>query len=302
MFSTLVLSGGSLHTLGYIGAIKYLEEQNATKHIKTIIGTSSGAIIGLLFAMGYKSFDIRSIYQEFLDKHANTNPDFENILNIYFALGIDDGASLRKGLGDAISAKYNHNDITFIELTKKTGINLMVCACRVDDLSETLFSVDTTPNLSVVSAVLASSAIPIIFKPVNINGSLYVDGALSVSCPVKFVSPTQLKDTLCFRIAVHEPTTTTSSPSLNLVGYAFGLLINSINKLNKMNLNTPIEITFIEFDPLETSEPDFCTNRFCFDMRTMKFKIDHTDIDKLILQGYTKATQALKPFFRLTLT
>lgn len=290
-----------------------MEEQNATKYIKTVIGTSSGAIIGMLFAMGYKSHEVRTIYQTFLKKHAETEPDFENILNIYYSLGIDDGSALREGLSEAIAAKFGQNDLTFLEFAKKTGVNLMVCACRVRDLAETVFSVDTTPNQSIITAVLASSAIPIIFKPVAISNEMYVDGALSVNCPVKFINPTQLRDTLCFRIAIPSSnnletnTSTANSPqfslsALSLPGFTFSLLINSINKLNQMNLHTPFEITFIDFDPLQTSDPDFCTNRFCFDMRTMKFRIHPNEIDELILQGYTKAHHALAPHFHLTMT
>jgi NTE family protein len=294
MFSTLVLSGGSLHTLSYIGALKYLEEQNAIKSIKTVIGTSSGAIIGLLFILGYKSNDIRAIYETFLERHADTAPDFENILNIYYALGIDDGSMLRQGLSEAIYAKVEQSDITFIELAKRLGINFMVCACRVQDLAETVFSVDTTPHLSVISAVLASSAIPIIFKPISINGVLYVDGALAINCPVKYVSPSQLKDTLCFHIAAPKtPCTPPVQTSLNLASFTFGLLINSINKLNKMNLHTPNDIKFIEFPPLSSSDSDFCTNRFCFNMQTMKFKIDSKQIQELIEQGYACASREL---------
>jgi NTE family protein len=294
-YSTLVLSGGSLHTLTYIGAINYLHEKNIAKHIKTVIGTSCGAIIGLLFALGLRERELVNVFRSFLERHTAGTPDFDNIFNIFYTLGMDDGACLRQCLREAIQAKFGQQDLTFIELAKKTGVNLLICACRVCDLTETVFDVETTPNLSVVSAVLASSAIPIIFKPVAINGELYLDGALSVNCPVKFVHPSQLGDTLCFRIVeVDEPTRVLSSSTPNLASFMFSLLINSINRLNKNNLSITTPVKYINFPPIKSSNPDFCTNRFCFDLRTMKFKVDMEDVTEIFTRGYELAKLELE--------
>ena len=60
-----------------------------------------------------------------------------------------------------------------------------------------------------------------------------------------------------------------------------------------MNLHTPNDIKFIEFPPLSSSDSDFCTNRFCFNMQTMKFKIDSKQIQELIEQGYACASREL---------
>lgn len=298
-YSTLVLSGGSLHTLKYVGAIRYLCEKNIARNIKTVIGTSCGAIVGMLFALGLKDHEIFTVFRAFLKSHTATTPDFDNIFNIFYTLGIDDGTCLRQCLQDAIKLKFSQDDLTFIELAKKTGVNLLVCACRVRDLGETVFSVDTTPNLSVVQAVLASSAIPIIFKPVPINGEFYLDGALSVNCPVKFVHPSQLGDTLCFRIQEEEacdgkPASPQNPPPMpNLASFMFSLLINSINKLNKNNLSITTPVKYINFSPIKSSNPDFCTNRFCFDMRSMKFKVDVDDDTTIITRGYEIAQKEL---------
>ena len=47
--SNLVLSGGGLLGLSYIGLFRYLEEHNAIHQIKTITGCSAGAIFGTGF-------------------------------------------------------------------------------------------------------------------------------------------------------------------------------------------------------------------------------------------------------------
>jgi len=54
----LVLSGGGLLGISYIGLFRYLEEYQATQQIKTVIGSSAGAILGMLFIIGYSHSQI----------------------------------------------------------------------------------------------------------------------------------------------------------------------------------------------------------------------------------------------------
>lgn len=55
----LVLQGGGIKGLAYIGALRYLEENNI--NINYIAGSSVGAIIGSLIACGYDSYELEDI-------------------------------------------------------------------------------------------------------------------------------------------------------------------------------------------------------------------------------------------------
>jgi len=57
----LVLSGGGAKGLAHIGALKIIEE--AGVKIDYIGGTSMGAIIGALYASGYSSAELDSIFR-----------------------------------------------------------------------------------------------------------------------------------------------------------------------------------------------------------------------------------------------
>ena len=48
MITNLVLSGGGIKGLSYIGVVKYLEEKKLLKNINKIAASSIGAIFGLL--------------------------------------------------------------------------------------------------------------------------------------------------------------------------------------------------------------------------------------------------------------
>ena len=69
----LVLSGGGAKGMTHIGIIRALEENNIP--IDYITGTSMGAIIGSLYAMGYSPDDmVELLYHKFY-----SNADFELI-------------------------------------------------------------------------------------------------------------------------------------------------------------------------------------------------------------------------------
>ena len=55
---------------------------------------------------------------------------------------------------------------------------LYVVACRLDTWERMVFGADTQPSVSIPDAVAASSAIPIVFRPVRIAGIDYVDGGV----------------------------------------------------------------------------------------------------------------------------
>jgi len=57
----LVLSGGGAKGLAHIGVLKVLEEQGV--EISYITGTSMGAIIGGLYAVGYSASQLDSIFR-----------------------------------------------------------------------------------------------------------------------------------------------------------------------------------------------------------------------------------------------
>src|SRR3989338_7583819 len=53
LYENLVFSGGGIKGLTHCGAVKYLDEIGVLPKIKKIAGTSAGAIIATLLAVGY---------------------------------------------------------------------------------------------------------------------------------------------------------------------------------------------------------------------------------------------------------
>lgn len=72
--------------------------------------------------------------------------------------------------------------------------DLLVTAVRQDNGELTIFNTETTPNVEIALACHASAAIPIVFKPVEIDGVKYVDGGYKDNTPMNYFSQTEQED------------------------------------------------------------------------------------------------------------
>lgn len=184
MYSNLVLSGGALRAVGLLGAVKYLEELDILKNIKQYVGTSAGSIISFLIIIGYNSSEIINLLSNKVD--FLTDFDFNNLTNILEDYGIDDCSRNKKILEEYLSKKINKNKITFLEFTKKFGINLIVTGTNLTTRQTDYFNVDNYPDMNVIDALLISSCIPLIYKPIEYNNCLYIDGGIYDNLPLKY--------------------------------------------------------------------------------------------------------------------
>lgn len=158
----LALSGGGAKGFAHIGAFKALEEKGLKPDV--IAGTSVGALMGALFADGYKSDEIKELF---------TGREFSEFAQLQLPKsGLFDSTRFRHFLERHLRAK------TFEEL--KTP--LIVVATDLDHGVSHLFQ--TGP---IIEAVTASCSVPIIFNPVVINGIHYVDGGLFKNFPVSVI-------------------------------------------------------------------------------------------------------------------
>tara|TARA_B110000046_G_scaffold47527_1_gene52572 strand:- start:189 stop:2426 length:2238 start_codon:yes stop_codon:yes gene_type:complete len=187
----LVLSGGGAKGMAHIGALKVIEESGV--RIDYIGGTSTGAIIGGLYASGYSPVQIDSIFkdvnfseliQDDLPRSAKTF--FEKYESERYALTLPFNnfkislpSSISKGqnMYNLFSKLTSHvNEITdFNELP----IPFFCIATNIESGKETLLNKGHLPR-----AVSASSALPTLFNPVKLGDSLYVDGGITNNYPI----------------------------------------------------------------------------------------------------------------------
>ncbi len=181
----LVLSGGGMHGVMYVGALRYLYLENMLKDITHIAATSIGSFIGLFVALKLDVDEIESImYNVFYKEEFNFIPR-KDYFKLFSKLGLSSTKTITSELQRIMKTKYDIEDITFRELAKRFGINMYISATDIIHGVNTIFSIDTTPDLSVLTASEASMAVPFLYMPVAINDIYYYDGGLSNNFPIK---------------------------------------------------------------------------------------------------------------------
>lgn len=152
----LALGSGGSKGIAHIGVIKVLEE-NGIK-IDYLAGCSIGAFFGVLYAA---SGNIKEL-EEHLFKSSSWRTKF-SLLDPILGNGFLKGENVEKFIADSLAG------INF------SSLQIPFAAVAADLLSGREVIIKEG---NVVKAVRASISIPPIFKPVELNGKLLVDGGL----------------------------------------------------------------------------------------------------------------------------
>jgi len=179
----LVLSGGSVKGISFLGALKVFEEYQMIDSIKTICGSSIGALIATLICLKYTYIELRPIFFKLnFDNLQDINGS--DIFNFFEDYGFDSGENFLRIIEILIKAKTDNSKITFLELYKITKIKLVITATCVNSKNIVYYDFEKTPNDCVSIAIRKSVSIPLLFKPVLENDKYYVDGALINNFPI----------------------------------------------------------------------------------------------------------------------
>jgi NTE family protein len=180
----LALGGGGTRGVAHIGVLRVLQAQHIP--IDFVAGTSMGAIVGGFYCAGVPLDRIQKVLEDKQLLHAYyTVPISVRVAVIpLFLLPRIFGYHPYDGL-------YRGNKFAhFVEKELPPGTNniedlkIPFCAVTADLLEGKAFSV-TKGNLS--RAIQASSAVPVLRRPVPIDNKLLVDGGIEANLPVRQV-------------------------------------------------------------------------------------------------------------------
>jgi len=186
----LVLSGGGSKGIAHIGVLKVLESKGIKPDF--IVGTSFGALVGGLYAIGYTPEEMEAIIK---------NNDWDYLLNdkirrenLLIGQGDKNKKSLIRlpldGLVPSLSSGLfsGQNILTFFEIKTREynrdmsfndlPIPFRCVATNIETGEAKIFDKGYIAN-----AMRASMSIPSVFKPFEIDGNLYVDGGLVNNFP-----------------------------------------------------------------------------------------------------------------------
>lgn len=186
----LVLSGGGIKGISLLGAIKYLEDQNIIENIDTFIGTSIGGIISILLIIGYKSIDIYK-FSEIFDMTNILDIDINNIFT-KFSINNDNVFDI---IYDKLLESKNINpNITLIEFYKKTKKKLICTTVCLTTKEVEYISYKNYPDLSLKLLYKMTSAIPLLFPPIEYKNKLYIDGGLIDNFPISIIEDSKIEN------------------------------------------------------------------------------------------------------------
>ncbi len=188
----LVLSGGGAKGFAHIGVLKVLEE--AGVKVDYIAGTSMGAVIGGLYASGYSATQIDSIFyntdfdellQDYIPRSSKSFYEKRNDQMYALTLPFD---KLKIGVPIALSkGMYNYNllsklthKVRHVRDFNKLPIPFLCIATDIEKGEQVILK-----EGYLAQAMLASSAFPSLFSPVEIDGKLLIDGGVVNNYPVE---------------------------------------------------------------------------------------------------------------------
>ena len=189
----LALSGGGIRGIAHAGALKALEDNKITVDI--IGGTSSGALVASLYAMGYSPYYIYLLFKRYAKDIVgiNSSPVISGIGNFFKSKKVS-----MTGLktGESIEEAYNNlalrNGRKKISDIKKMPI--VIPAVDIKESKEYVFTnripIDTKQkdksinNISIGKAVRASSSFPAVFCPCEFKKHSFLDGGVLDNIPV----------------------------------------------------------------------------------------------------------------------
>ena len=212
----LALGSGSIHGLAHIGVIEALEARGV--NVQVVAGTSVGALVGSLWASGMRGRDIEALAKTVDFEHlGDFVPSWQGLLS---------NDDLRARMAAALGPRPIQ---AWPRRFGAVAANLDNGARRVLDSGDGAL------------AVQASTAMPVYFAPVKVEGERLGDGALVEPVPVRTARELGADYVIGVDVA-YRPYEARASGLLQNGFQAMHILVNSLAETEMRGADFPIRI------------------------------------------------------------
>ena len=244
----LALGGGGAPAMSEIGVLQWFEDHRIP--VDVIAGTSMGSIIGALYATGHTPEQMKQIMSEdsinsvFRIEQAYTAQSFrrrEDSRDIPNAITV----GLRHGLKfrNSLLTDAGLNELLekeFLRYNDQTDFNNLPIPFRSQATDLTDAKTVTFSRGSLRDAVLASASIPGVFRPLNLNGHQYVDGAILENLPTPDVKAMNADVILAVSLKLQQAGQSDFNSILDVLQRAFAVGIEFNEARNRKLANVVI--------------------------------------------------------------
>ncbi|MBS1774449.1 MAG: patatin-like phospholipase family protein [Bacteroidetes bacterium] len=259
-YQNLVFEGGGIRGIAYAGTLSILEQEHITDNIKRTAGTSVGAIVATLVAVGYTASELKDILYNLKIQQFN---DGEYVfiggihrVNKYY--GWYKGDKIEQWVGKLIAQKTRNEHLTFEQLhqltiTNKSLKDVYITSTNLSKQCKTVFSYENYPAMEIQTAVRASLSIPLYYKALFLDSlgakakkkshggyDIYVDGGIVANYPISiFDNDTSYGSTLGLKLERPEQVEGNKPGQLapyrifrfaNYIGALYNIIIEHLNR------------------------------------------------------------------------
>jgi len=283
-YTHIILSGGGLCGLSYIGIYRYLKQYNLLKKIRYLSGCSIGAIFAVLFALNLSVEEFEAeIYDILSDKVLNTF-DPNALLSLMETKGIYSMERYQIKFNKLLLKKTNHPSFTLQEFAKFTGKNIYLSVFCLNTLTNEFLSNTSTPDIDLAKAICASMSIPGIFQPIQLMDKIYLDGGVGLSLPINIFNFVDTDKVLAINLSFNPIKTTEElhHTGAYIKQLAAAILFSHTFDILKeyKDKNKP----FIDLINIEENPLDFLPIKVVDDM--FQLYVSKLEMDTSIMYGY----------------
>ena len=233
----LIISGGGMKGYSALGAVSKLKELEIIDEPDVYCGTSVGSSLCFLLSIGYSSEDIFTILHD-IDSEMLIKYNIDAIFNDSY-LGIASLDAFISVITILTKKKNISRKITFKKLFNKFKKELIITGVSVNDAKLYYFNHINTPDMEIITAIKISCSIPFIFKPVEYNNKVWIDGGCFNNYPIDYFID-KLEDVIGISLEDEETFIESFNDVASYISQVFKCIIKGLNfgKYDKFKKNT----------------------------------------------------------------
>jgi predicted acylesterase/phospholipase RssA len=271
MYHNVALSGGGAHVLAFVGCLRVLENEGMLRDVVQYVTSSAGSLLGLMMVLGNDLDKIERFVRTRVFGLEAMRINLKGVWNFVNTYGVDDGAELLALVEEILRDGGMPKEVTFVELAKRTGKNLVVATANVNRSQIEFMSLESSPDLEVRMAIRMSASVPLLYCPVKYKGDYYVDGLFFDNFPVNYFHGL-LENTLGLNIVSHKKRIDT------IWDFFRNLFAGTVQTHSRIVDHSRTKICEIDCSDVEN-----------FDVAKMRFSVDQNNMEALLRKGEESA-------------